>query len=763
MSKSYKKSELEPHISKAVLDGAIYKPSTLLHHEITSTPHLSALDEESKSRASRMKAFVKEQENVELNSIKDFYEEAKDAINTVNPDVLNWTQLPTIIIKEAIEHYKCKKIAISKLTNALALSGSSGINIEQLQIARLDENGIAATALQYAYSARQADNYPINDPAGRPQHDAKYWRRSLRTKQKQILETVAFFAGLVGKGASWYISKTNQTICEKDAERQAEWVLRSVMTRQPQYDSKGKVIEGKEALSIPLLNGGNGIVYKKISEIYAALLGIQQLSVEQGLRWRMITFTCPAHMHSSSINYDGTTPNQANRWQSARFKELRRTLANWKVKFAGSKNAEPHKSGCPHIHAAVCFDPTAGQWRVDQLKEFLGNEWNAECERKLTSEAMTIALIENAIERHYIDLERDAGTGRLIAGVGVNIRGGEKDDGASFASYSMAYVFKSFGISKFVDDGKGDYQTKVKLACEAASSEADAWARTHKIKRFSLLGAPTRTPYRELRKVKAAPSNAGTAEFWNAAHDSDMAEYMRLQGGLIASRNQAKLKTVWDVKPSLYALEPQHLRTSIIGVQRIAEIEEVEELDVFELRGSSKSNVCIKKIPVDYLQTRTPGLWSITSSTVALYKEVPIILKPTEDCKYEYATNIIHEDKNTEALAELEAKAKKRKAQKEWSAELGTNNKDRFTHLFQITQEGCLAKKTLPKPNNPIKNYEKLLEREGLKLKIRRASFDKEKIEELNQEAIAKARKLIAQLRRSSHFEHLPKEKATAS
>jgi hypothetical protein len=123
--------------------------------------------------------------------------------------------------------------------------------------------------------------------------------------------------------------------------------------------------------------------HKRVSELYVFSKGIDQLALDQGMRYMMITLTCPPEMHpnpSTTCSWNGIRAKQAYQFLNNANEAVKRRLANKGIAFSkgeafGIIVSEPHKDGTPHLHLLMYHRPEDQDLiKEEYIKEFHWHE-----------------------------------------------------------------------------------------------------------------------------------------------------------------------------------------------------------------------------------------------------------------------------------------------------------------------------------------------------------------------------------------------------
>ena len=534
-------------------------------------------------------------------------------------DAFGWAAaLPIALIQQTRKKYH--RQSDKRLADAQAELTKLGFAEIDIELARLNDEGLLALASAQAASARAADGYSYYEPHGRPEHDRKFNMKRLRAKRAEVIANLEIALGLIGidKGRSLYSGDESKRLRDEANKRTAEYLANAIVVMPTKIKGENGMIRGDKLIS--LAECGN-TRYKSLSEFIGFVSAESVMAQEKSRKAVMVTTNCPQHMHPSSRYYDGhTTPRQANRYLSKMNKAARDTLRKWRINEAGVGTKEPHGSAVPHAHLAIFHDAhniAACHYmkliEVMRMQLEVINGEVVEIEDKLTSEdaedqllagtrfsppmsreefieGMSRDLIERAFHHHFIDLERDDNMcddiktyrkNRLVYGIGVNFKHGAEEEvnGASIVSYVLTYILKSFFISvdklpkreDFNSDEEHDKANKeaIKQQVEAGGDLAiRAWSSAHGIRTREMWGMPSRSPFKALGKQHTKIKDTATESMRQMILNNQHYDYAVTQGGLNAPRNMAKFKMKSVIMPSSYALRPEMQRRRVIGVDR---------------------------------------------------------------------------------------------------------------------------------------------------------------------------------------------------
>jgi hypothetical protein len=367
----------------------------------------------------------------------------------------------------------------------------------------------------------------ITPPSGKHLTDAsaiarmvcpQWWRRQLRKAQALAVEGSAISIGYVNRTRDIYVS--NESLA-----RRVQQNKRNIAMMQA---TKARNELGQEYTLAELAATGVSNKAIKRGELMTRIAGFERIARECEHVGLFFTMTCPSRMHKwrtvaggrvvENRFYDGTTPDQAQRYLSKVWARIRAKLARCGFKWYGFRIAEPNHDGTPHWHVLVFFEST----------------WPGSAGRAAMPRACALirayALVDSGRERgakqHRVDFEK------------IDWNKG------SAAAYIAKYVSKNidgYGV------GEDLYGNPVFETCH----RVEAWAATWRIRQFQQIGGAPVSVWRELRRIKEIPEDAPAH-----VHDAHRAcnkladmegetasvawdRYIRAQGGVFVGRDYA--------------------------------------------------------------------------------------------------------------------------------------------------------------------------------------------------------------------------------
>lgn len=304
-------------------------------------------------------------------------------------------------------------------------------------------------------------------PAVARMADYLWWRRQLRRVHGKGLEAAAIQFGTVNRRADPYCS--NETVMRRaqQNDRNAQALEATIATNE----------DGDSYTLAELAAKGTGNKAIRRAELMTRIAGFERIADDLGHVGLFLTLTCPSRMHKwatvgagrviENRKYDGTTPNDAQRYLSKLWTRVRARLARLGIGIYGFRIAEPNHDGTPHWHMLFFMAAADVDGFVATLKRY----------------ALADSPDERGAAEHRVDVKPiDKGRG-------------------SAAGYIAKYVAKNIDGYRLDKDliGHDAIQT---------SHRVEAWAATWGIRQFQQVGGPPVGPWRELRRVETVPANA---------------------------------------------------------------------------------------------------------------------------------------------------------------------------------------------------------------------------------------------------------------
>lgn len=344
--------------------------------------------------------------------------------------------------------------------------------------------------------------------------DPMWWRRQLRRAHGRAVEAAAIAIGLVNKQRECYAS--NETV-----NRRAAQVQRNLET----LESTTAVNElGQEYTLAELAAKGTSNKAIRRTELMTRIGGFERIAVDMQHAGLFVTLTAPSRMHkfttvggkvTENRKYDGTLPNEAQKYHVKNWALIRAALARRELRVYGFRVVEPNHDETPHWHLLLFFSP----------------HWPGWTERAAYPRVC-------AIVRRYCLRDNAAKRER-----GVKVRQHRCDFKRMEPAQGQAGAY----IAKYIAKNIDGYRLEKDLYGNdsiAASQRIEAWATTWGIRQFQQVGGPPVTVWRELRRVESVPENA--PEAMRAAHRAankfadletgevksvSWARYVKAQGG----------------------------------------------------------------------------------------------------------------------------------------------------------------------------------------------------------------------------------------
>lgn len=303
----------------------------------------------------------------------------------------------------------------------------------------------------------------------------QWWRRQLRKAHAKAVEGSAISIGYVNRTRDIYVSGESLIRRVQQNKRNAA-MMEATRARNE---------AGQEYTLAELAATGTANKAIKRGELMTRIAGFERIARECEHEGLFFTMTCPSRMHKwrtvaggrvvENRKWDGTTPDEAQRYLSKVWARIRAKLHRDGFKWYGFRIAEPNHDGTPHWHVLVFFDAA---WRGDSARASMPR-----VSAIIRSYALADSGRERGAKQHRVDFEK------------IDWEKG------SAAAYIAKYVSKNidgYGV------GKDLYGNDVFETCH----RVEAWAATWRIRQFQQIGGAPVTVWREVRRIKELPADA---------------------------------------------------------------------------------------------------------------------------------------------------------------------------------------------------------------------------------------------------------------
>lgn len=344
--------------------------------------------------------------------------------------------------------------------------------------------------------------------------DPDWWRRRIRQRQDELIETMNIRLGLVNRNKGIYAS--NLLVKRKrEQRRRNEFTMKHVELE----NDLGQVFNLFDINQTSVSNPVN-----RRNELMTRISGFEEFAKELGHVGVFITMTAPSKYHAylskpcvPNPRYKDYSPKDTQSYLNGVWARTRAGLKRRKIEPYGFRVVEPHHDGTPHWHMLF----------------FIDKQYKQEMLTVLQSYALAEDGDEKGAQEHRLTVtEIDPAKG-------------------SAAGYIAKY------ISKNIDGYRVDADLYGQDAVQSAE-RITAWASAWRIRQFQQIGGASVTVWRELRRLNGSiPEIVREAigqdlERFDAlviaADRGDWKGFTELMGGVNVKRKEQFLRACYLVK-----------------------------------------------------------------------------------------------------------------------------------------------------------------------------------------------------------------------
>jgi hypothetical protein len=307
-------------------------------------------------------------------------------------------------------------------------------------------------------------------PAVRRMVAAHWWKGRLRKAHAKARESAAIRLGIVGRGKECYVSDVSKLDRQWQNERNAA-ALAATIARNVETEQEFTLAE------LAAKGPANAVIRR--NELMTRINGFERIAIAAGHAGLFLTITCPSKMHRMTTvgaakgkshrnrGWDGTTPDEAQRYLAKVWARIRAALARRSVSLYGFRIAEPQHDGTPHWHCLFFYE----------------QKHDATVRAMVRRYALAVDGDEPGAQEKRCDFKTmDPAKGTA-------------------AGYIAKYVAKNIDGYRLEKDLEGNDSLET-------SARVEAWATRWRIRQFQQIGGPPVTVWRELRRVEAVPADA---------------------------------------------------------------------------------------------------------------------------------------------------------------------------------------------------------------------------------------------------------------
>lgn len=356
--------------------------------------------------------------------------------------------------------------------------------------------------------------------------DAKWWTRKINRAWDRYTEHAAILMGKVRKGVSAYISAKNMNIYRNRKAAARRW-MQQMLVVNPQYELE---LTLEEAVSKSVSNPEI-----RRHELMVRMRGFEDTAAEIGYTGVFITWTAPSKYHAwkqtpngrviENEKYNGSTPQQTQRYLSRLWSQCRAALAREEIQVFGFRVAEPHHDATPHWHMLVFVHPDQMGTMISIMQRYAIMDDKEELVRKPTKKNGFSGLATDFTPRfswQVMDPKEGGATG-----------------------YIAKYIAKNLDGHAVGEDWEAE------TLAEEGATAAGAWANWHGIRQFQQIGGPSVSVWRECRRLKDPEGPCRDMLMESIRHTASVSNwraYTDLMGGPVLPRRFRPVRLLHIIK-----------------------------------------------------------------------------------------------------------------------------------------------------------------------------------------------------------------------
>ena len=276
-------------------------------------------------------------------------------------------------------------------------------------------------------------------PAQRRERCWRHHVQQLRDRAKAARQAASALFGTVGRGGDDYA----------DSYSLARWQERQKAAQRWARERFILIDKGGETIRVPLTEVMEMASKAGLSQLYAMHLGLDEHAKDERLAAVFITLTLPPQYHPNPSKGRARwnprlMPEQADEALNRLWQRFRARLAKRGIRPLGLRVIEPHKDGCPHLHALLYVPPD----RVAQVDATLTAMRPEPVPGRRTATKLEVINRERGtpstyVMKYLIKSRNDGQAARKAAG-------GESGDGDHLAAHDRVRAWASErGLRRF--------------------------------------------------------------------------------------------------------------------------------------------------------------------------------------------------------------------------------------------------------------------------------------------------------------------------
>lgn len=324
--------------------------------------------------------------------------------------------------------------------------------------------------------------------------DAEWWLRRYRRLADQIREHFFILAGYVRKHGQAYASNDCVKTYQRQQKANADYLAAMDLVDE---DS------GERVLLADIASATTSNPEKRRIEMMVRTRGLEDLADDFGYVSYFVTWTAPSQYHRNSPKYNGSKPNETQRFLCDQWAKARAKIKRHNIEWFGVRVAEPHADATPHWHMLIFVKPEHKELMQSILRDYA----IAPDRDELTNQKTGKEDIKPRFDIEEIDRSKGSATGYVAKYISKNVNA----DSANNANLNNEHDHEN--------DSASLNESVIRVV---------AWASRWCIRQFQFFGAESVSVWREARRIDGPIDDPAIEQVRQAADESRWDEFTKL-------------------------------------------------------------------------------------------------------------------------------------------------------------------------------------------------------------------------------------------